>query len=223
MAAQVGIAPTKQRGVATLGGTDKVAALLLAMGRQAAASVLAQFEPQDIRIVTKAAAELRPITAQELESIVEEFAQQFSMGAKLGASGGYSIGENLYLGQKASTLSYEVTITVNDDGTWGYQESTILKMASMDNTEFMAQLAQFTSLEQTRELNEKLGALLATQATAQSIGLIGRTVDVKGDSGPLSGQVTLLDLSGSEPRLTVKQASGALVDGISLSQITAVH
>ena len=93
----------------------------------------------------------------------------------------------------------------------------------MDNTEFMAQLAQFTSLEQTRELNEKLGALLATQATAQSIGLIGRTVDVKGDSGPLSGQVTLLDLSGSEPRLTVKQASGALVDGISLSQITAVH
>src|SRR6476620_11202932 len=81
MAAQVGVAPIKQRGVATLGGTEKVAALLLAMGRQAAASVLAQFEPQDIRIVTKAAAELRPITAQELESIVEEFAQQFSMGA----------------------------------------------------------------------------------------------------------------------------------------------
>ena len=52
MAAQVGIAPIKQRGVAALGGTEKVAALLLAMGRQAAASVLAQFEPLDIRIVT---------------------------------------------------------------------------------------------------------------------------------------------------------------------------
>src|SRR6476620_2940524 len=89
MAAQVGVAPIKQRGVATLGGTEKVAALLLAMGRQAAASVLAQFEPQDIRIVTKAAAELRPITAQELESIVEEFAQQFSAGANiLGTIGG---------------------------------------------------------------------------------------------------------------------------------------
>jgi len=83
MAAQVGIAPIKQRGVATLGGTEKVAALLLAMGRQAAASVLQQFEPQEIRIVTKAAAELRPITAQELEGIVEEFAQQFSMGANI--------------------------------------------------------------------------------------------------------------------------------------------
>ena len=83
------VTPIKQRGVATLGGTDKVAALLLAMGRQAAASVLQQFEPQEIRIVTKAAAELRPITAQELEAIVEEFAQQFSMGANiLGTIGG---------------------------------------------------------------------------------------------------------------------------------------
>src|SRR4051812_50218531 len=89
MAAQVGIAPIKQRGVAALGGTEKVAALLLAMGRQAAASVLQQFEPQEIRIVTKAAAELRPITSQELEAIVEEFAQQFSAGANiLGTIGG---------------------------------------------------------------------------------------------------------------------------------------
>ncbi|HYS88683.1 MAG TPA: flagellar motor switch protein FliG, partial [Bradyrhizobium sp.] len=89
MAGPTGVAPGKQRGPATLGGTEKVAALLLAMGRQAAASVLQQFEPQEIRIVTKAAAELRPITAQELESIVEEFAQQFSMGANiLGTLGG---------------------------------------------------------------------------------------------------------------------------------------
>jgi flagellar motor switch protein FliG len=76
-------APVKHRGVAALGGTEKVAALLLAMGRQAAASVLQQFEPQEIRIVTKAAAELPPINARELESIVEEFAQQFSMGANI--------------------------------------------------------------------------------------------------------------------------------------------
>ena len=82
--AKTGItAPVKQRRSAALGGTEKVAALLLAMGRQAAASVLQQFEAQDIRTVTKAAAELRPINAQELESIVEEFAQQFSMGANI--------------------------------------------------------------------------------------------------------------------------------------------
>jgi len=38
----VGVSPVKQRGVATLGGTEKVAALLLAMGRQSAASILQQ-------------------------------------------------------------------------------------------------------------------------------------------------------------------------------------
>ena len=79
----------KQRSAATLDGTGKVAALLLAMGRQAAASVLQQFEAQEIRVVTKAASELPPLSSQDLESIVEEFAQQFSMGANiLGALGG---------------------------------------------------------------------------------------------------------------------------------------
>ena len=83
------VSSVKQRGIAPLGGTEKVAALLLAMGRQAAASVLQQFEPQEIRIVTKAAVELRPITSEELASIVEEFAQQFSTGANiLGPLGG---------------------------------------------------------------------------------------------------------------------------------------
>jgi flagellar motor switch protein FliG len=89
VAGSTGVSNPRSRGVAALGGTEKVAALLLAMGRQAAASVLQQFEQQEIRVVTKAAAELRPITAQELESIVEEFAQQFSMGANiLGTLGG---------------------------------------------------------------------------------------------------------------------------------------
>src|SRR4051812_25568720 len=86
----MGIAtPVKQRDAASLDGTAKVAALLLAMGRQAAASLLQQFEAQEIRVVTKAASELPPLSSQDLESIVEEFAQQFSMGANiLGALGG---------------------------------------------------------------------------------------------------------------------------------------
>jgi flagellar motor switch protein FliG len=85
----MGIATPKQRDAASMDGTDKVAALLLAMGRQAAASVLQQFEPEDIRVITKAAANLPPLSSQDLESIVEEFAQQFSMGANiLGALGG---------------------------------------------------------------------------------------------------------------------------------------
>jgi hypothetical protein len=40
----------------------------------------------------------------------------------------YSIGENKYLAEHASTLSYDVTITINDDGGWSYDETTMLKM-----------------------------------------------------------------------------------------------
>jgi hypothetical protein len=40
----------------------------------------------------------------------------------------YTIGENQYLAKAASTRSYNVTITINDDGTWGYDETTMLQM-----------------------------------------------------------------------------------------------
>ncbi|MGB8861563.1 MAG: heme-binding beta-barrel domain-containing protein [Ilumatobacteraceae bacterium] len=43
----------------------------------------------------------------------------------------YSIGENKYLAKNASTLSYEVTITVGTD-TWSYEETTMLRMNEFD-------------------------------------------------------------------------------------------
>jgi len=39
----------------------------------------------------------------------------------------YNIGENKYLAENASTVSYEVTISIGD-GTWSYEENATLKM-----------------------------------------------------------------------------------------------
>jgi hypothetical protein len=44
----------------------------------------------------------------------------------------YAIGENKYLAENASTLSYEVTVTINDDDSWSYAEKTMLKMNEFD-------------------------------------------------------------------------------------------
>lgn len=93
----------------------------------------------------------------------------------------------------------------------------------MDNQEFVTQLAQFTSLQQTQEMNDKLGSLLTAQASMQSVGLLGKTVDVTTDTGTASGQVSALSFTSGEPRLTVKQANGALLTGITLSNLTAVR
>ena len=43
--------------------------------------------------------------------------------------GNYTIGENQYLDQHASSISYEVSITLNGDDTWSYAETTMLRMS----------------------------------------------------------------------------------------------
>lgn len=94
----------------------------------------------------------------------------------------------------------------------------------MDNQEFMAQMAQFTALEQSQQVNEKISLLVANQAALQSIGLIGRAVDLTTAEGnKLSGTVSALSLSGESPSLTVTTSAGATLAGVSLSQITAVR
>jgi flagellar basal-body rod modification protein FlgD len=92
----------------------------------------------------------------------------------------------------------------------------------MDNQEFLAQMAQFSSLEQSRELNDRIDKLLGIQATAQSVGLIGRTVEISTSSGSVSGQVISLNLSGAEPQVSLKMPSGQVLIGISLGQILSV-
>jgi len=96
-------------------------------------------------------------------------------------------------------------------------------MKPMDNQQFMAQLAQFTSLEQTQQLNTKIDQLISTQAALQSVGLIGRTVDITVTSGTVTGTVKALALSGDSPQLTVLSSTGETLTGISLAQIAAVR
>lgn len=93
----------------------------------------------------------------------------------------------------------------------------------VDNQQFMAQMAQFTALEQTQQLNEKIATLITNQAALQSVGLIGRTVDIQTDSGSVSGVVTSLSLAGDSPQLSITTSAGAVLSSVSLSQISAVR
>jgi hypothetical protein len=54
-------------------------------------------------------------------------ATSFDLAADLGDPR-YGISENTYLGANASSTSYRVTITVNPDDTWSYEEHTMLRM-----------------------------------------------------------------------------------------------
>ena len=70
--------PAATTGVLT--GTEKVAVLLLALGKGRAAKLLKKFDAEELKRLTRSAADLRPVRMSDLETLVEEFAQTFSNG-----------------------------------------------------------------------------------------------------------------------------------------------
>ncbi len=89
----------------------------------------------------------------------------------------------------------------------------------MDNTAFVAQLAQFSQLEQTQELSTSIKQLLSVQTATQSVNLLGRTVGVLSGNSLATGQVTDISVSGTDPVLTVHPSAGQDITGIALKQV----
>jgi flagellar motor switch protein FliG len=67
----------------SLAGSQKVAALLLAMGKPVASRLLKHFDPTELKQITRSAADLGAIPTPTVESLVEEFASQFAVAAEL--------------------------------------------------------------------------------------------------------------------------------------------
>lgn len=89
--------------------------------------------------------------------------------------------------------------------------------------DFIAQLAQFSALEQTQNLANQMAAFIDLQSsyglTAQSAALLGRTVEVAhGEDGEsVTGTVEAIRLNGGRPEI--------VIDGESypISQIVSVQ
>ncbi|WP_426104799.1 flagellar hook assembly protein FlgD [Massilia sp. TSP1-1-2] len=92
----------------------------------------------------------------------------------------------------------------------------------VDNQEFVAQIAQFATLEQSRQLNTKIDAMLSAQSSTQSIGLLGRTVDASYGGKLISGRVSALSLASGQPMLSISTGSGAPVE-VTLAQILNIR
>ncbi|MEY3201891.1 MAG: hypothetical protein RIR70_1441 [Pseudomonadota bacterium] len=92
----------------------------------------------------------------------------------------------------------------------------------VDNQQFLAQLAQFTALEQTQQISSKIDTLLSTQSSLQSVGLLGRTVEMSSEAGGQSGTVTSISLVDGTPTLSLNTPAG-VVSGLKLSQVRTVR
>ena len=89
----------------------------------------------------------------------------------------------------------------------------------LDGTDFTAQLAQFSSLEQLDNMNSQLNVIGLYQSSlnnSQSVGLIGQQITANGNSVMVEGPATILsyDLSGNADTVSVKiyDQEGSLVD-----------
>lgn len=97
-----------------------------------------------------------------------------------------------------------------------------------DNTEFVAQLAQFSSLEGIQNLNTTLEGMTGSVEALQEFGsasLIGRSAKAESDSFSYEGGVERLgfsfDSDVTEAVLTVKDSSGETVREISLGSLSS--
>jgi flagellar basal-body rod modification protein FlgD len=92
----------------------------------------------------------------------------------------------------------------------------------VDNREFLAQLAQFTSLEQSRQTSQNTTDLLSMNATTQAVSLLNRQVDVNGLATTFTGTVIAVQFNSAGAQLSVRNTSGQVLTAIRLSQITLV-
>lgn len=67
-------------GRGTLTGAEKVGVLLLALGKSRAAQLLKRLDPEELRMLTRSSSRIRPVTAEEVEQLIEEFAGRFTSG-----------------------------------------------------------------------------------------------------------------------------------------------
>lgn len=77
-------------------------------------------------------------------------------------------------------------------------------MKPMEDTAFIAQMAQFSALDQSSSLVKEMALLRSDQQNLTASGMLGRNVTVEDADGlPVSGQVTAIENSSDGPVLMI--------------------
>ena len=93
----------------------------------------------------------------------------------------------------------------------------------LDNSEFIAQLAQFSSVEQQRQNGLQLENIAEINSIFQASTLVGQQVEIGTADGGSFGTVTAVSFDPSGVSLTIEQADGDVVLGVRMSQIQVLR
>lgn len=147
------------------------------------------------------------------------------MSTVSGANTTSSVTDNLSITKKQETKK-----NTNELGQAAFLELMITQMnnqnplSPQDNSEFVAQLAQFSSVEGLERLNTSFNSFMSNNAL-QASSLVGRKVVVDSDSGVLTAGATgmvsgtvNLDYAAKDVQISVYDTKGSLVQQIPVGE-----
>ncbi len=84
-------------------------------------------------------------------------------------------------------------------------------MKPMEDTAFIAQMAQFSSLEQSSAMSSEIAQLRSEQKLATANSYLGQNVTVPdGDGGVITGPVSAIEMIDGQPRLAIGEYTYSL-------------
>jgi flagellar basal-body rod modification protein FlgD len=92
----------------------------------------------------------------------------------------------------------------------------------VENFEFVSQLAQFTQIQQTQTMSDRMLSLAQSGSISQATDLLSRVVDIPSSTGTLTGVVKSIAFQSGEPRLTIQTSSNQTISNVALSAISKV-
>jgi flagellar basal-body rod modification protein FlgD len=97
-------------------------------------------------------------------------------------------------------------------------------MNPMKDTEFISQMANFTSLEQMRTLSQSFETFTSDQKLSAAPAFLGRNVTVKDAAGDITGIVEAITLKDGKPAITIngKSYDTNLIKGIAMPPPTSI-
>jgi flagellar basal-body rod modification protein FlgD len=96
-------------------------------------------------------------------------------------------------------------------------------MEPVDNREFLAQIAQFSALEQARTTGDSINDIVTLNSVSQSVSLLSKYVEVSTLDGVQTGTVSAVRFTNDGPILTITATGGGILTDIKLSQIGLVR
>lgn len=92
----------------------------------------------------------------------------------------------------------------------------------IENFEFVSQLAQFSQIQQTQTMSDRLLGLLQAASTEQATSLLGKKIEIPAGEALLAGRVTAVSFQLGEPRITILTDDQRNITNIAVSSVSKI-